>query len=401
MLISDDCEWDHDTFEAYVEGMCEQIRRILHPRIAFLAYPKIETILTFFAIWKIGKIACPLNIRLPSTTAYVKKMDAFFFSPIMPNPQPPTPYSWNLDNLATFLFTSGSSGHPKIACHTLKNHIYSALGSNSMIPLNREDRWALSLPLFHIGAIAILFRSYLAKSFVLLSKNWESATHLSLVPTQLYRMIKDRSLLPRLKAILLGGGPSFLEYGPQWNIINSYGMTEMSSQIVTNHQLHPYAQLAFDPSGEILVRGDLLFKGYYHEGKIDLSLDSQGWFPTKDKGSWEGGMFSISGRKDHLFISGGENIQPEEIEEIIQLKSGVRQVVVVPYPDREFGARPVIFLEKPEQLGVIQKKLENELPKYKIPFRAFPFPEAYELKPDRDLLKKLAYQLGQDEVEKG
>ncbi len=394
MLITDHFTWDHATFEDHVEGMCRQIEAFPGERVAFLAPSTIEVILTLFACWKMGKIACPLSPRLPSVEQALEKLGTELFTPLMPEPETPRNTAWDLSKLATFLFTSGSMGSPKIACHTLGNLVSSAIGSYDIIPLQPSDRWALTLPLCHVGGLGILFRSYLAKSSVLMSSNWDRATHLSLVPTQLYRLLKSPTELPHLKTILLGGAP-LPDLQTPWNVLPSYGMTEMSSQIVTAHQVHPYAEMKISEDNEIWVKGPVLFQGYYEKEKgVVLPLNEEGWFQTKDLGHWENGIFKILGRKDNLFISGGENIQPEEIEEVIRRVCGMHEAIVVPIPDEEFGARPVVFLKDLVPLEQLQTRLQLHLPKYKIPIKVFELLEQTGLKPNRKALadKAFAYQ---------
>lgn len=393
MLITDYFAWDHPTFEAYVEGMCSQVRTFPQQRVAFWAPSTPEVILALFAIWKTGKIACPLSPRLPTAEPLLQELETSLFTPHLPEPQKPRPHEWNQNNLATFLFTSGSTGKPKIACHTLGNLFQNAHGSNLMIPLDPSDRWALTLPLFHIGGLGILLRCYLAKCSVLLSHNWESATHISLVPTQLFRLLKSPTSLPHLKTLLLGGAP-LPEIATPWNLLPSYGMTEMSSQIVTNHQVHPSVEIKITSENEIWVRGSVLFQGYYdkHQG-ITLPLNSEGWFPTQDLGKWENGRFKFLGRKDNLMISGGENIQPEEIEEALRRFCGSEEALVVPIPDAEYGQRPVAFVKPYLELSKMQERLQPHLPKFKIPIFTFEFPELRDLKPHRKKMADLAASL--------
>jgi o-succinylbenzoate---CoA ligase len=388
MLITDQWSWDHPTFEAHVEGMCEQVRAFPHERVAFWGHSTPEAILALFAAWKVEKIACPLNTRLPSAAPALAQLETELFIPQMPKPRHPSPLKWNLNRLGTLLFTSGSSGNPKIAALSRGNLAFNALGSNKLIPLQTGDRWALTLPLFHVGGLGILMRSYLAKSSVLLGTDWKTATHLSLVPTQLYRILKDPVSLPCLKAILLGGAP-LPDIKTPWHVVPTYGMTEMGSQIVTGGCMHPFAEMKIANDHEIWVRGPLLFQGYYEKGETSLPLNAEGWFQTKDLGQWDREFFQILGRKDNLFISGGENIQPEEIEKAIRQACGLHEAIVVPIPDAEFGHRPAVFLYNPEKLQLVQAALKDHLPKYKIPIRAFLLPEASGLKPNRKALQAL------------
>jgi O-succinylbenzoic acid--CoA ligase len=376
MLITDEFEWDYPTFEAHVEGMCSQIAKHPSDTVSFLAPLSPLSVLTLFAIWKIGKIASPLDPKIPCTNSAL-------FTPEMPTPATPTSYSWDLEKTATHIRTSGSSGTPKIACHTFRNHVLSAQGSLVKIPLTENSCWGLTLPLYHASGLAILFRCYLSRAKILISKNQSRATHLSLVPTQLYRLLRDTASLPNLQTLLLGGAPLPSLQTP-WNVLPTYGMTEMSSQIVTDHTLHPHAEMTIASDGEIWVRGGVLFQGYLDKG---LPLNSQGWFETGDLGMWKENKFHIIGRKDNLFISGGENIQPEEIEDAIRSYCSIEEAIVIPLKDEEFGARPGVFLSDPSLLPLIQSKLKDVLPKFKIPIKAFRLPDNLGLKPNRKNLK--------------
>src|SRR5215204_882343 len=122
-----------------------------------------------------------------------------------------------LDQPSSVVFTSGSSGVPKAALHTFGNHFFSARGSNTNIALTPGDRWLHSLPLYHVGGLSIVFRCLLAGATVVLPEPGtplgdaiaeSAATHVSLVPTQLLRLLREKGFEKgRLKAILLGGGP--------------------------------------------------------------------------------------------------------------------------------------------------------------------------------------------------
>ncbi len=274
----------------------------------------------------------------------------------------------------TIIHTSASSGEAKAAVHSFANHWHSALGSNKNIPFGAGDCWLLSLPLYHVGGYSLLFRSLISGGCLALGKPEESLaqslhnfqlTHISVVPTQLYRLLADKEsavLLRTMKAVLLGGSSapkSLIEEAVRQHIplYLSYGSTEMSSQIATSPapiqdiqensgKLLPWREIMASTDGELLVKGDCLFQGYLREGQIQPQTDNDGWFHTSDIGNvTDDGTVTVAGRRDNMFISGGENIHPEEIEKSLMMIDGVLEALVVPVNDDEYGQRPVAFIK--------------------------------------------------------
>jgi O-succinylbenzoic acid--CoA ligase len=328
---------------------------------------------------------------------------------------------------ATIIFTSGSGGNPKGVLHTIGNHYYSALGSNENIRLNSDDCWMVSLPYFHVAGIAILFRTLISGAACYIPDgnqkvqdqlNRTRVTHLSLVSTQLYRWLEE--LTPSesgssLKAILLGGSqisPTLIQQAIQKKlpVHTSYGSTEMSSQITTTskedlkNDLHisgkllSYREMKIDDIGEILVRGETLCKGYISGKKLISCLDSGDWYHTGDVGFLDHNEnLIIRGRLDNMFISGGENIYPEEIERQLQVHDQIVDVCVIDIKDVEYGARPVAFvkMDGDEIMNETDFKeyLKDKIAAFKIPDRFFTWPENMDsLKPDREYLRGLAIE---------
>jgi O-succinylbenzoic acid--CoA ligase len=303
---------------------------------------------------------------------------------------------------------------PKAALHTFGNHYYSALGSNANIALAPVDRWLHSLPLYHVSGLSILFRCLLARAAVALPDPEQpldnaiaglGATHVSLVPTQLQRLLRAGAALERVKAVLLGGGPipaylvdEALVRGLP--IHTSYGLTEMASQVTTTPpdaapdelntagRVLPHRQVSVSGEGEILVRGETLFDGYFQGEELYRPLDAGGWFHTGDLGELdEDGYLRVRGRLDNMFVSGGENVQPEEIEEALCRLAGVEEAVVVPIEDEEFGVRPFAFVRMAEGTPdpeALSRALGVSFERFKIPvdFHAWP-DEAGGMKVDR------------------
>jgi len=308
---------------------------------------------------------------------------------------------------ANVILTSGSSGFPKAAVHCLANHIANAEGARSLIALEQGDAWLLSLPLFHIGGLAILNRCALVGATVVMPDHalslsqqidQDKLTHLSLVPAQLSKLLADTSSkLITIKALLLGGGAVSLDLLAelkQRNIASytSYGMTEMGSQITTgpalsdgsSGKLLPKRELKIE-DGVIWVRGECLFMGYLTDKGIEKPLDADGWFYTKDRGEWdENGNLHILGRVDNMFICGGENIQPEEIEAALKQHPQIDDAIVFAIPDAQFGNLPAAILRGSltHHTESIASELElflaDKIARFKRPRQYYVWPENHE-----------------------
>jgi O-succinylbenzoic acid--CoA ligase len=302
---------------------------------------------------------------------------------------------------ANLILTSGSSGTPKAACHCIANHLANADDGYS---LKSTDRYLQSLPLFHIGGLAISFRCFTAGAAVVFPsssreiedtvKNFK-ITHLSLVPTQLFRMLKNGFDFSSTSVtrVMLGGGVitkdllrSCLNNGICPFV--SYGLTEMSSQVCTRQirneddieNLHAGPALKNREikieNNEILVRGKTLFLGYYDRGTLTAKVDSEGFFHTGDCGYLSSGNLYVTGRKDNQFISGGENIQPENIEKVICEITGSPRAVVTGIKDPEWGEIAVAVVEGSTE--GLKEKLKKLLPPHEVPKIYIPWPYSSE-----------------------
>ena len=415
-------------------------------RVALYLPKDAGYLVLLLALMRTGAVACPVSTRLPAGGAGPLLRRAGCSALISADQELPNtvdrvrrvypeavltgdvgdeeasgPPEIPLDRPATVVFTSGSTGVPKAALHTFGNHYFSAAGSNANIALAPGDRWLHSLPLYHVGGLSIVFRCLLAGAAIALpepdaqlgrSISQRRATHVSLVSTQLSRLLGDGDAdLFGLEAVLMGGGPippSLVEEALSRGLPlhTSYGLTEMASQVTTTPpgasreelrtagRVLPHREVRVSREGEILVRGATLFAGYLRDGEPDLRLDDGGWFRTGDLGEMDaGGYLRVSGRRDNLFVSGGENVQPEEIEAALCRVEGVEEAVVVPVPDPEFGARPVAFVRLSGRAGDLAGALEPVLPRFKIPEAFHEWEGAGGMKPDRVALEERANRL--------
>ena len=180
-LIDNKKEWTYFECNRMIHSISENLKDLGIKKGDVVALFPTHTILTpllFFALYRLEAIACPLNTYL-SIELVAKQLDqleaAVFLYPdsldVSSINTPTLPFSklfikstfqsgtyfYQKETLGTYLFTSGTSSAPKIACLSMGNFYYSALGSNPYCLLETRDRWHLSLPLYHVAGISILF----------------------------------------------------------------------------------------------------------------------------------------------------------------------------------------------------------------------------------------------------
>ncbi len=325
-------------------------------------------------------------------------------------------------NATTILHTSGSSDEPKAVVHSLENHLFSAERAISKLHLRSTDRWLLRLPLWHVSGMSIVFRCLVSGAEIIIpdpqislfeALSSQQITHVSIVGAQLIQLL-DKSPPLSLRAVIVGGGPTpphhiakALDQG--WPILTTYGMTETSSMITLSDHTFPIGssgrllegnELKFTDDGEILLRSPAVCSGYLHELELQSVTDEDGWLHSGDIGYMdESGELYIMSRKDNMFISGGENISPEEIENVLLKYNGVEEAIVVPIPDAKFGQRPVAFIQGSTDNQNLTQFLADHLPKFKIPI-CYPWPNHVSqtsIKRDRKLFTNIATRLHDSE----
>ena len=288
--------------------------------------------------------------------------------------------------LCSIVFASGSTGTPKAVAHQFAQHQASAQGLLEQFKFTQSDTWLLSLPMYHVSGLAIVHR-WLSTGACLkvgtgdLMADIQGVSHASLVATQLERLLASKQALS-LTHVLLGGSHvdlSLSQAAAQRGIETwlGYGMTEAASTVTVKRidanysagKVLPQRQLEIR-EGRIWVGGNTLASGYFQQGSLTPIVDSNGWFDSKDLGHWsEHGELIIVGRADNQFISGGENIHCEEIEQALAQHPHVSQVMVVPVENAQYGARPIALVSSDInfELSELNQWLDDKLVRFKHP----------------------------------
>lgn len=381
-----------------------------------------QSIALIFAAMRLGCVAIPIDSQLPGKRLQALKYDFAVEHTIIAE-------NWLLDFAmggsthvdstcpCLGIFTSGSNAAPKLVVHAYHSLVSNAAGSNRLINLADKDRTLLSLPLYHIGGFSQVMRCLLSGTALVIDGVVEDPdvlrhykiTHTSMVATQLQRLIEKQVAIPSLKAVLVGGGPcapELVERGRQlqYPIWLTYGMTETASQLLTEspsgeQHVIDGVELKVDSQAEILVKGDNVFLGYWRRQGINSARDKDGWFHTRDLAHTVGNKLVVEGRVDNQFISGGKNIQPEEIESHILALANIDTTVVVPVSDYDFGFVPFAFVRllngavDEKFVGATIATLKTELPGYLVPRFFAVLPRNAGLKPKRSYLAVLAEKI--------
>ena len=358
-----------------------------------------EQVVLVHALMKVGAVLLPLSPRL---TAGERAAVIAAEEPTVDLSDPgeltqteadlPLLGEHDMDAPCCRVMTSGSSGAPDAIELTYGNFLWSAVGSAFNIGVEPQDRWLCCLPLSHVSGLGIVMRSVIYGTAAVLHDGFESdrvaaalesggITVVSLVSTMLARLLEDGADLSGPRAILVGGGP--VPEGPLEEatargatVVQTYGLTEACSQVTT---LAPAdARRKLGSAGRPLLTTHLRI----HEGEILVQgptvapsrVDADGWLHTGDLGRIdEEGFLYVEDRIDDMIVSGGENVVPAEVEQVLLRHPEVADAAVVGREDPEWqqAVTAVVVLQDgsaatPDEL---RRHCAESLAGFKVPKR--------------------------------
>ncbi|USS88199.1 o-succinylbenzoate--CoA ligase [Fructilactobacillus hinvesii] len=428
-----DQHWSFQELQRQVNGLCARLQpRLVKPgRVAILGNNTPALYMGILALQQLGEPIVCLNKHLTipelqyqikdaqvqtvlTTQEFLPQLQAAAAVKLLAldqlewQPQADwTAQPTDLDALASIMYTSGTTGRPKGVCQSYRNHWTSAMGAELNLPVTKSDCWICAVPLYHISGLSIVMRSLLYGMPVRLYEHFDpqaitqdlvhgQGTIISVVPYMLKKLLaaKHEPYSDNFGYMLLGGGAidqATLDQCEQKHIpvIQSYGMTETASQVVAlnpadaQRKLGSVGKPLFPVSlkianvsrpgeiGEILLKGDNLTPGYLNQPqRLAEKTTASGWFRTGDLGYVDDeGFLYVKSRLTELIISGGENIYPHEVEQVLNQLPGVQESSVVGKTDATWGSIPVAFLVTDQvwNLAEVQEFLTGKLAKYKFP----------------------------------
>jgi O-succinylbenzoic acid--CoA ligase len=255
--------------------------------------------------------------------------------------------------------TSGSTGTPKRV--VLSRAAMRASADATHARLGGPGRWVLNLPPTYVAGLQVLFRSVRAATEPVHYDDDRRAAgqankerrYLSLVPTQLHRMLdsaQDSRWLAGFDAVLVGGGPFGAPERARAadagiTCVTTYGMSETCGGCVYDGRPLDGVGVRVDAGGRVWISGPTLFEGYDGDPGLTAEVLQDGWFATSDLGEIDdAGLLHVQGRVDDVIISGGVNVPTDAVAARLSEHPSVEVAAVLGVPDAEWGQRVVALV---------------------------------------------------------
>lgn len=319
------------------------------------------------------------------------------------------------DEPAMILYTSGSTGKPKGVVLSHAAHLWVVRTRLLATPL-AEERALIAAPLYHMnalalglltlasGATAVLLPQFTALEYIEAIERYR-CTWLTAVPPMIAMMLREHGRLEgadlsSVRVVRMGSAPvsaSLLQQIhnllPNARVINAYGTTEGGPVVFGPHpqglnspplsvgHAHPQVQLrlrdadgAVSDEGVLELKGPGLMSGYHNRPDLRDPFTADGFYITGDVFRRDhDGFYSFIGRRDDMFVSGGENIYPGEIEKLLERHPAVQQACVVPVEDSIKGFKPMAFVVLRADVAASEQELKaftlEHAPAYQHPRR--------------------------------
>ena len=273
-----------------------------------------------------------------------------------------------------FFATSGSSGNARWVALSRSALMSSARSVNEHLGVGEDDRWLLALPTFHVGGMGVLARSYAAScSLTVMDGKWDAeafhqlcseskSTLSSLVPTQMVDLVRLKLAAPSsLRAVLIGGGrledsiyQQSIDLG--WPVVETYGMTETSSQVATavlgqrDMKILPSWQTKIDRDGRLMLMGESLLTAYVTCVDNRCVYDDpkkNDWFVTDDIAEINEGCIAVKGRADRCVKVLGELVNLDQVQrELTAYLNGADEFYIVSLPHIRRGVKLIACHEQ-------------------------------------------------------
>ena len=316
------------------------------------------------------------------------------------------------DDIGLVITTSGSTGLPKGA--ELSHAALEASARATMARIGRrdDDCWLACLPWHHIGGLQVFLRARLFGTPLVVHERFDVArvaaqsdvTLVSLVPTQLLRLLDAGVDLRRYRAILLGGAPApdaLLRRAAAagGTVVTTYGMSETCGGCVYDGVPLDGVEVRIDNRGRVQLRGPVLMSRYRLQPELAAEVLQDGWYVTSDLGRLEAdGRLTVHGRVDDVVITGGENVVTTDVADALAAHPKIADAAVTAVPDLEWGQRlvaVVVARSDPPALDELREWCKRTLPSAAAPRGLVvvdQIPRLASGKPDRLAVQSLAVQ---------